>query len=87
MYNATQPPAVHPHMDRDTMQMPPGTRLHRIIRLYHGWRVWIATRDFIYGTYLELHDTGRVVNITTREDEGDEIIHARPSDEEIRSMQ
>jgi hypothetical protein len=39
----------------------------------------------VFGTYLELHDTGRVVNITTREDEGDEIIHARPSDEEIRN--
>ena len=72
-------------LDHYTMQMQPGTRLQRIIRLPRGWRLWLATRDFVFGTYLELHDTGRVVNITTREDEGDEIIHARPSDEEIRN--
>lgn len=74
-------------LDHNTMQMQPGTRLHRIIRLYHGWRIWTATRDYIYGTYTELHDTGRVVTIVTRADEGDEIIHARPSDEEIHNGQ
>lgn len=55
----------------------------RLIRLPRGWRLWLATRDFVFGTYLELHDTGRVVNITTRADEGDEIFQARPSDDEI----
>lgn len=82
-----EPSTMPAGKDHNTMQMQPGTRLHRIIRLYHGWRLWVATRDYIYGTYTELHDTGRVVTIVTRADEGDEIIHARPSDEEIRSMQ
>lgn len=72
--------------NHDVMATPIGCRLLRIIRLPRGWRLWVATRDFIYGTYLELHDTGRVVNITTRADEGDDIFQARPSDEEIRSM-
>ena len=75
----------HVHQDTNTLATPLGTRLQRIIRLPRGWRLWLATRDFVFGTYLELHDTGRVVNITTREDEGDEIFQARPSDKEIRN--
>ena len=63
----------------------PGTRLYRIIRLPYGWRLWLATRDFIYGSYLELHDNGLVVRYESRIDEGDEIIKVRPTDVEIRN--
>jgi hypothetical protein len=81
------PHAIGPHLDHNTMQMQPGTRLHRIIRLYHGWRIWIATRDYIFGNYLELFDDGHVLNCTVRVDEGDDYYWARPSDDEIRSKQ
>ncbi len=64
--------------------MPEGARCKRITRLPNGWRVWIATHDFVYGTYLELHDTGRVCHCTVRQDEGEEVFEVRPSDDEIR---
>jgi hypothetical protein len=82
---AAQPRGSSAYMDQDTLATPPGTRLMRIIRLYHGWRLWTATRDFKFGTYLELFDDGRVLNCTSRVDEGDELFWSRPSDEEIRS--
>ena len=63
---------------------PPGTRLQRIIRLPHGWRLWTATKDFRFGTYLELFDDGRILHCTTRADEGDEYFWSRHSDETIK---
>lgn len=66
--------------DHNTIAVPIGTRLYRLIRLPHGWRAWIATRDFKYGTYLELFDDGRVLNCTCREDEGDEYFWVRDDD-------
>jgi hypothetical protein len=68
-----------------TVALPIGARAQRIERLPHGWRVWTSTRDFRYGSYLELFDDGRILNCTTRADEGDEYFWARPSDQEIRS--
>lgn len=76
--------ALPPTHDHNTIQMQPGTRLHRLLRLPHGWRLWIATRDFIYGTYIELFDDGRGITLTSRADEGDEFYCWRPSDEELR---
>lgn len=70
--------------DHNTIATPLGCRLLRIIRLPHGWRLWVATNDFKYGTYYEAFDDGRVLNCTTRVDEGDEVFWARPSDEELR---
>lgn len=64
--------------------MPIGTRCKRIERLADGWRVWTATNDCVYGTSLVLYDDGRVLNVTTRVDEGDEAFMVRPSDDEIR---
>ena len=64
--------------------MPIGSRLHRIIRLEHGWRLWISTNDYVYGTYLECHNSGIVKRITVRPDEGDEEIMVRPTDNTIR---
>ena len=73
-----------PTPDHNTISTPIGTRLHRIIRLPHGWRLWLATRDFIYGSYLELFDSGEIMSNTTRIDEGDDTYWVRPSDEDIR---
>jgi hypothetical protein len=64
--------------------VPTGTRLHRIIRLEHGWRLWLSTNDYIHGTYLECHNSGIVTRTTVREDEGDETIPIRPADNTIR---
>lgn len=72
--------------DQCTVGTPPGTRLQRIVRLPHGWRLWVATGDFVYGTYLELIEDGRVLRCTTRKDEGDEFFMVRPSDDHIRNM-
>jgi hypothetical protein len=63
---------------------PPGCRLMRIVRLPRGWRLWNATRDFIYGSYLEIGDNGRIISVTTYEDQGDDVHMVRPSDDEIR---
>ena len=66
--------------DTNTIGVPPGTRLQRIIRLEHGWWLWIATTDFVYGTYIVLYDNGRIIHCTIRADEGDEIMQVRPAD-------
>lgn len=70
--------------DKNIIGVPPGTRCMRLIRLPHGWRVWLATTDFIYGTYLELFDDGRVLHCTARVGEGDEFFWVRPSDGEVK---
>lgn len=71
------------YADIDTLALATSVRLRRIVRLPNGWRLWIDTADFVYGTYYELHDTGRVVRFTVREDQGDEIVQMRPSTAEI----
>lgn len=64
--------------------VPVGTRLQRIIRHGNSWQLWIATRNFMDGTYYMLDDNGSMRSVTSRPDEGDEIITVRPSDDEIR---
>lgn len=59
----------------------------RIERLPGMWRVWLATRDYVFGTYLLLHDDGRVFNVTDRVDEGEERFAVRPSDRWIAERQ
>jgi hypothetical protein len=66
--------------DHNTIAVPLGTRLLRMIRLPHGWRLWLSTNDFIYGTYLELFDDGRILRVTARQDEGDEMFWVRMED-------
>lgn len=66
--------------------MPYGTRLLRMIRKKECWWLWLATKDYIYGTYLALYDDGRIERVTVRTDEGDDILNVRPSDEEIRRL-
>ena len=80
-----EPPPPTLPMDQRIVGLPPGTRLHRIVRLPRGWRLWIATKDFINGTYLELFEDGRVLNCTARADEGEDVFFVRPSDEVIRN--
>lgn len=48
----------------------PGTRIRGIHRLHDRWILWLETRDFKYGTFLECHDNGLVLNTTEREDDG-----------------
>ena len=70
--------------DHTIVGMPLGARCHRITRLPRGWRVWIATNDFVYGTFLELFDDGRVLHCTTRPDEGEDVYWVRPCDDEVK---
>jgi len=71
--------------DHRIIGMPTGTRCRRIERLARGWRVWLDTNDYEFGTYLLLYDTGRILRITCRAGEGDDTIEVRPRDAEIRS--
>lgn len=68
------------------MQQYPGTRLYRVVRIPDGWRVWLATRDFIHGSFLELHNSGLVIRYDVRPDDGEESIVCRPSDDDIMRM-
>lgn len=65
------------------LHFPPGTRLMRMDRRVGCWWVWIATRDYINGTYMCVWDDGHVERVTIREEEGDEFFTVRPSDDEI----
>ena len=80
--NGTNMLSHDPNM-HSTIGVQPGTRLYRIVRLSYGWRVWLSTRNFIHGSYMELHNNGMVMRIECRTDEGDEVYRIRPSDEEI----
>jgi hypothetical protein len=65
------------------MQQYPGTRLYRVVRIPDGWRIWLATRDFIHGSFLELHNSGLVIRYDIRPDDGEESFVCRPSDDDI----
>lgn len=66
------------------IHIPLGTRLMRLERETTDnlgrWKVWLATKDFKYGTFLRLYDDGCVERVTVREGEGDEIILVKPED-------
>jgi hypothetical protein len=38
------------------------------------WRLWLHTPDYIHGTYLDMYSDGKIVRVTVREDEGDEVV-------------
>lgn len=82
---AKQEPAVV--AGHDVIGTPPGTRLMRIIREPMAWKLWVSTRDYVFGTTLHLHNDGTIVRVTTRVDEGDEEFFVRPSDQAIKDMQ
>ena len=71
------------HDAHNIIAVQPGTRLYRIIRLTYGWRIWLATRDFVYGSYRELHNDGTIIAYECRPDEGEEVYKIRPSDDDI----
>jgi hypothetical protein len=58
----------------------------RVERVSHGWRVWLATNDYVFGTYLLLHNSGQVQRVVTRVDEGDDTIVVRPTDDVVRMI-
>lgn len=67
-------------VDHSVIGVPVGTRLVRVNRLRNGkWRLWLATKDFIYGTYLDLCSNGMVLRVTVRDGEGDEAFIVRPA--------
>jgi hypothetical protein len=70
-------------VDHSVIGVPLGSRLRRIIRLANGWKLWMSTSDFVYGTYLVMNDNGMIRRITIREDEGPEVMVIRPTDEDI----
>jgi len=71
------------HHGHNTIGMQPGTRLYRIERTDSGWRIWTATRDFVHGSYIELHNDGSAYRWECRPDEGDECIMIRWDDAEV----
>jgi len=70
-------------LNHNLIHMPIGTRLLRMDREATSWILWLATRDYLHGTYLQVWDDGHVERVTVRADEGDEVITVRPSNEEI----
>lgn len=44
------------------------------------YRLWLHTKDFVLGTFLELWPNGEVIRVTVREDQGDERVLVRPAD-------
>jgi hypothetical protein len=44
------------------------------------WRLWMHTQDQQLGTSLELHSDGKAYRVTSRADEGDEIVLIKPKD-------
>lgn len=69
--------------DYDTIGVPIGTRLLRIVRLLDGWCLWTGTRDFEHGSYIKLNNDGSVHNVTIRVNEVDEVHLVRPADKDI----
>jgi hypothetical protein len=60
--------------------IPIGTRLMRIERNAQSWKLWIATTDYKYGTYILCYDNGAMHRITERPDEGPEIMLVKGED-------
>lgn len=72
----------HPPTPHHIIGIPLGTRVHRIDRLGDVWRVWIATKDYMHGTFIDLHMDGHATHTCVRVDEGDDTILIRPPDGE-----
>jgi len=66
--------------DQVVIGVPLATRLQRIIRHKDKWQLWLATRDYQYGTYLLLWDDGLVESVTERENEGPSTFVVKPLD-------
>lgn len=44
------------------------------------WRLWLATPDYVHGTFLLFYDDGKIERIVVRKEEGDEVFTVRESD-------
>jgi hypothetical protein len=44
------------------------------------WRVWLHTNDHKHGTFLELHDDGSIIRVTTQDGYEDRVI-IKPKDD------
>lgn len=56
--------------------IPPRTKLLRLERLpdIKAWHLWLhQSPDGTLGTFLRLHNDGRIERVTVRADEGDEV--------------
>lgn len=74
--------------------LPPGMRVLYIERHeadYKGdqwnetridghYRLWLHTSDRLLGTYLKLHDNGKIERVTVRANEGDQVDLVKPED-------
>lgn len=61
--------------------LQPGTTVLRIERApNHSWMLWLNTRDYIHGTFLQLYDDGMIERVTVRNDEGDSILLVKGPD-------
>lgn len=74
--------------------VPPGLRVLQIERQPDGsdtiyetkgdghWKFWLhrSLSDRILGTYLKLHDNGKIERITVRANEGDQVDLVKPAD-------
>jgi len=80
MRGKTSTQSMKSSRDTTTLALATSIRLRRILRLPHGWCLWIDTADYVHGTFYELHDNGCVNRVTVREDRGDEVEVMRPSD-------
>lgn len=78
-------------MTRTSASLPPGLRNLVIDRVEPAWpslrepecgawKLWIHTNDYVLGTYLLLHDSGKIERVTVRADEGDEVVLIKPED-------
>lgn len=84
-YESSDPATLGPL--HNLIGVPIGTRLLRIYRRKGYWQLWIATNDYVFGTYYRLWDNGKCENVTEFMDEGPREFQFRPTDEEIRSGQ
>lgn len=56
------------------IHFPQSTRILRADKIVGGWKIWISTKDFVFGTYVLLYDNSKAERITERINEGPEIL-------------
>ena len=59
-------------IDPQRIGLPPGTRILAIDTIPGGWRLWLGTRDYIHGDFINLMHDGHVERVFVREDDGDQ---------------
>lgn len=67
-------------MPSNIIGIPIGTRLLRIEREAAAWKLWTATSDYVYGTFLRCYDNGAMYRVTLRSDEGPDVMLVKGED-------